>query len=40
MIRETEESTSATSDEMKRSGEEEMGKEIAKLKYFAHQTDE
>ena len=42
MIRETEESTSLTSDELdvEMSGEEEIGKEIVKLKYFADQTDE
>ena len=40
MIRETEESTSSTSDNLEMSGEEEIGKEIVKLKYFADQTDE
>ena len=42
MIKETEESTSLTSDELdlEMSGEEEIGKEIVKLKYFADQTDE
>ena len=40
MIRETEESTSSTSDDLEMSGKEEIGKEIVKLKYFADQTDE
>ena len=40
MIRETEESTSSTSDDLEMSGEEEIGKEIVKFKYFADQTDE
>ena len=40
MIRETEESTSSTSDDLKVTGKEEIGKEIVKLKYFADQTDE
>ena len=40
MIRETEESTSSSSDELEMSGEEEIRKEIVKLKYFADQTDE
>ena len=39
MIRGTEESTSSTSDNLEMSGEEEIGKEIVKLKYFADQTD-
>ena len=39
MIRETEESTSSTSDDLEMSGKEEIGKEIVKLKYFADQTD-
>ena len=40
MIREAEQSTSSTSDELEVSGEEQISKEIVNLKYFANQTDE
>ena len=40
MIREAEQSTSSTSDELEVSGEEQISKEIVNLKYFANQTGE